>query len=274
MRVTTGQVEVSGLRLAYERAGGGPPLVLLHGILGDRRLWRRQLASLSDRFTVVAWDAPGCGGSDDPPPSFRLPEYADCLAGLIGALGLGRPHVAGVSWGGGLALELHRRHPGLPRSLVLASSYAGWAGSLPPDAVRQRLERALADAARPPAEVARAFVPDVLGPSPPPELRAEVAAVTEGFHPAGYRAMARAFAEADLREALPRVGVPVLLLHGDADRRSPPAIGEGLRRGIPGARLVVVAGGGHLLNVDVPERFDAEVRRFLAGVEAGEAGGR
>ena len=62
-----GSVEVGGLRVAYVRAGQGPPLILLHGGLSDHREWRRQVEDLSDGFTVVAWDAPGCGDSSDPP---------------------------------------------------------------------------------------------------------------------------------------------------------------------------------------------------------------
>ena len=61
------EVEISGLRIAFERKGEGLPLVLLHGALSDSRAWRRQLEELSDEFTVVAWDAPGCGRSADPP---------------------------------------------------------------------------------------------------------------------------------------------------------------------------------------------------------------
>ena len=125
------QIEVEGLRIAFRRRGEGPPLVLLHGGLSDGREWRRQLDRLSDEFTVVAWDAPGCGQSSDPPETFRMPEYADCLAVFIKALGLDRPHVLGLSFGGALALELYRRHPAVPRTLVLVSAYAGWAGSLP-----------------------------------------------------------------------------------------------------------------------------------------------
>jgi pimeloyl-ACP methyl ester carboxylesterase len=120
------QVEVEGLRIAYERAGAGPPLVLLHGYVGDGpTLWRRQLDELCDQFTVVAWDAPGAGGSADPPESFGLAGYADCLAGFIQRLGLEEPHVAGLSFGGILALALCGRHPEIPATLILASAYAG-----------------------------------------------------------------------------------------------------------------------------------------------------
>ena len=126
--------------IAYERAGSGPPLVLVHGAASDSRIWRPQLTSLSDEFTVVAWDEPGAGRSADVPPDFTLADYAGCLAELIDALDLGPAHVAGLSWGGTLALELHHRHPEVVRSLILADTYAGWKGSLPGSEVEVRLD--------------------------------------------------------------------------------------------------------------------------------------
>ena len=105
--------------------------------------WRRQLEGLCDDFTVVAWDAPGAGGSADPPASFGLAGYADCLAGFIERPGLEEPHVAGLSFGGILALELYRRHSAIPMTLILASAYAGWAGSLPAEVAEQRWQQAL-----------------------------------------------------------------------------------------------------------------------------------
>ena len=108
-------IEVDGLGIAYERAGHGPPLVLLHGYVGDGpTTWRRQLDGLCDEFTVVAWDAPGAGRSADPPEPFGMAGYADCLAGFIGRLGLDRPHVAGLSFGGALAVELTAATPPSP----------------------------------------------------------------------------------------------------------------------------------------------------------------
>jgi pimeloyl-ACP methyl ester carboxylesterase len=147
------QIEVEGLRIAYRWSGEGLPLLLLHGFVGDSREWRRQIEDLSNEFTVVAWDAPGSGGSSDPPEAFRLADCADCLAEFIDTLGLGRPHVAGISFGGALALELYRRHPAQPLSLVLASAYAGWTGSLPAEIVEQRLQRTLQAAHLPPDAV-------------------------------------------------------------------------------------------------------------------------
>jgi pimeloyl-ACP methyl ester carboxylesterase len=262
------QVEVEGLRIAYERVGEGPPLVLLHGYVGDgRTTWRHQIDGLSDEFTVVAWDAPGMGRSSDPPESFRLPDYADCLAGFVDALGLGRPHVAGLSFGGGLALELYRRHPTLPMSLVLAGAYAGWAGSLPPEVVEDRLRQVLQLADLPPDRFVRAVLPTMFSGSTPAEIVDGFAANVSEFHPVGLRTMARSFAEADLRDVLPRISVPTLLLYGDEDVRAPLTVAEDLHAAIPTSRLVVLPGVGHVSSVEAGERFDAEVRTFLRSVK-------
>ena len=122
------EVQVGERTIAFDRAGEGSPVVFLHGILGDHRMWRRQVHSFSARHTVLAWDAPGCGGSGDPDERDRMPEYADHLAGLLDAVGIDRSHVVGLSWGGALAIELACRYPRRVASLVLAGAYAGWAG--------------------------------------------------------------------------------------------------------------------------------------------------
>lgn len=258
------EVEVSGLRIGYEREGTGPPLVLLHGGFGfDSRSWRRQVDALSDEYTVVAWDAPGCGRSSDPPPTFRLPDYADCLAGFITALGLPRPHVLGLSFGGSLALQLFDRHPAVPRTLILAGAYAGWAGSLPPDEVDRRVNRVAADMRRPPEEWIPSYLPGLLTEAAPPEMVEEAKSLMSGVRPAANQTMLQAMAEADLTDVLSRIDVPTLLLYGDQDARSPVEVGRALHDGIPESSLVILPGVGHLSSVEGAERFNHEVRSFL-----------
>jgi pimeloyl-ACP methyl ester carboxylesterase len=256
-------IEVDGHRIAYERAGDGPLLVLLHGYVGDGpTTWRRQIEGLSDEFTVVAWDAPGCGRSSDPPESFGMVGYADCLAGFVDRLGLRRPHVAGLSFGGALALALYRRHPDIPRRLILASAYAGWAGSLHADVAAQRLQQALVFADLPPDEFVGALLPTMFSEGTPPEVVDAFGASMLAFHPAGFRAMARASAE-NLRDVLPKIGVPTLLVYGDEDARAPLTVAQDLQAAISGSTLVVLPGAGHLCNIEAPEAFNSEVRSFL-----------
>ena len=257
--------EVGGLRITYERAGTGPPLVLLHGYVGDgRATWHHQLDDLSDEFTVIAWDAPGAGGSSDPPESFGTAGYADALAGFVAALGLDAPHVVGLSFGGILALALYRRHPAVPRTLTLASAYAGWGGSFPAEVAGQRLRHSLALADLTPEEFAGTLLPTIFRAGTPAETVAPFAASVRAFHPAGFRAMARASAE-NLRDVLPTVEVPTLLVYGAADVRAPLPVARDLEASIPASTLVVLDGAGHACNLEAPDEFNRVVRSFLRG---------
>jgi pimeloyl-ACP methyl ester carboxylesterase len=256
-------VGVDGLQIAYEREGSGPALVLLHGYVGDGpTTWRRQLDGLSDEFTVVAWDAPGAGGSTDPPERFGLDGYADCLAGFLAKLGLDSARVAGLSFGGILALALQRRHSARSSALILASAYAGWAGSLPPEVAKQRLRQALALADGAPKAFVDALLPTMFSKPMPRETVDEFRASMQAFHPRGFRAMARASAE-DVRDVLPHIDVPTLLVCGDRDVRAPLTVAETLQAAITGSRLVVLPDAGHLCNIEAPDEFNAAVRDFF-----------
>ncbi|HEX9763515.1 MAG TPA: alpha/beta fold hydrolase [Acidimicrobiia bacterium] len=257
--------EVKGLSVAYQRTGEGPALALLHGFTQDSRVWRPQLESLSELFTVIAWDAPGAGQSPDPPEAFRISDWADCLAGLLGVAAGDRAHIVGLSWGGLLAQEFYRRHPRRVRSLVLVDTYAGWKGSLPEPIPEDRLAACLRDASLPPEEFVSRYLPGMFGESPAPEVL-ELAGIMSEFHPIGFRLMATALARADTRDLLPTIQVPTLLVWGDADTRSPIAIAGQLRDAIPDARLVVIPGAGHVSNLEAPDRFDAAVRGFCSSV--------
>jgi len=261
------EIEVGGLRIAYERAGEGPPLVLVHGYVGDAKgTFQRQIDALSDEFTVVAWDGPGAGRSPDPPASWGMPDFADCLAGFIDALGLERPHVGGLSFGGGLAIEFYRRHPAIPRTLILAGAYAGWTGSLPPEDVQHRLHQAVSMADMPPERFVGEVVPTMFSRSAPAAMIAGFATNISSFHPVGLRAMATAFAEADLRDVLPTIAIPTLLVYGDEDVRAPLAVAEAMHASIPGSKLVVLPGVGHISTVEGADRFNDEVRSFLRSI--------
>lgn len=259
-------VIVEGLRIGYDRSGAGPELVFLHGFTHDARVWRRQLAGLADRFTVVAWDAPGAGRSDDPPETSGLDTIADRLARFLDAIGIGRAVLIGLSWGGILAQETVRRHPGRVRALVLADTYAGWKGSLPASVVEERLEACLADAALPPDVLTARYLPGMLSEAAGADIRAELAAIMADVHPLGFRMMARTSAATDTRDLLPRIDVPTMLVWGDADARSPLSVAERFRDAMPAARFEVIRGAGHVSNVEAPDRFDELVRDFCGSL--------
>jgi pimeloyl-ACP methyl ester carboxylesterase len=261
--VAVDRVETHVGTVAYRRAGAGAPLVLLHGGLSDGRSWTPQLESLARDYDVVAWDAPGCGGSADPAADLRLAEYADAVAALVRALGAGPVHLAGHSFGAGLAIDVCGRHPQLVRSLVLSGAYAGWRGSLPPAEVEARLNRALAELDRPPEEWVDSYLADLFGHSVPPETVQATRTMMLDVRPAGTRSMLTAFATADLRAVLPTIAVPALLIYGAEDVRAPRGVAEALHAAIPGSRLTLVPAAGHDVNLEAPEEYDAAIRAFL-----------
>ena len=258
--------KVHGHSIAYRQRGEGPPLLLLHGWPTNSREWRGQVDGLADEFRVVAWDAPGAGQSSDPPEEFRLSDWADVLAAFIQALGLQRVHVGGLSWGGGLALELYRRHPSIVRSLILMGAYAGWAGSLPAETVEQRLQLMERNTRAPTEDWAPALIRTLVADNAPREIIDELASIIAQLHPAATRTALRAFAEADLRGVFPGIDVPTLMLYGERDQRAPRSVWEPLQSTIPGAELVLIPEVGHMIDMEAPDRVNDEIRTFLRRV--------
>ncbi|HEX6715296.1 MAG TPA: alpha/beta fold hydrolase [Thermoleophilaceae bacterium] len=255
-------VVARGVDIAYQRAGAGPPLLFVHGAADDARYWTPQLESLADEFTVVAWDEPGAGRSCDLPEHFTLTDYADCLAGLIEALALGRSHLAGVSWGGTVVLELYRRHPDLVASLILVDTYAGWKGSLPEDEVRARVAGLGAMLAAQTDEF-DPTLPGLFAGEPPAEFVPLLEAMAADVRRESFRAELTLMAEADLTAVLPRIAVPTLLIWGEGDARSPLSVAHQFKDAIAGAELVVLPDAGHCSNLEQPRLFNEAVRRFL-----------
>jgi pimeloyl-ACP methyl ester carboxylesterase len=253
--------EADGLEIAYERVGAGPPLVFVHGAAEDSRVWQPQLAGLSDEFTVVAWDEPGAGRSSDLPEDFELTGFADGLAALIETLQLGPAHIAGLSWGGTVVLELSRRHPELVATLIMIDTYAGWKGSLPAD----ELEARVAAARQMLAATGEHFdptLPGLFASDPPTKFVPLLDAIAADVRPATLGRELAIMAEADLSDLLRHVSVPTLLIWGELDARSPLTVAHQFEEAIADAKLVVIEGAGHLSNLERPERVNDAVREF------------
>lgn len=189
------------------------------------------------------------------------------LPAWLEAVGIQRPHILGLSWGGALALALYRRHPEVPASLLLAGAYAGWAGSLPPEVVSERVARARRELERPPEEWVAGYISGFFSEAAAPGLAAEFEAIMRELHPGGIRTMLKAMAEADLRDVLPHIRVPTLLVYGERDQRSPLSVAEELHARISTSELVILPGVGHVACAEAPEAFNDAVRAFLGRID-------
>lgn len=258
-------VQVAGRRIAYQQTGDGPNVVLFHGAVTDLRIWGDVVERLAVSFCVTTFDAPGCGGSDDPEETWQMDDYADSVVGLLRQLELGPAHLVGHSWGSSLALATHLRQPAAARSLVLAGPYAGWSGSLTPDAVAQRLAFALEVAGQ--VEAGSGWdptsTPGLFSDRINAEWRARILETMHSIRATGTRTMAAALAACDLGPQLGEVTVPTLLLAGEVDERSPVAVAEAMQAAIPGSTLIVLPGLGHEMFAEDPEQCCEAVRMFL-----------
>jgi 3-oxoadipate enol-lactonase len=253
------------VRVHYERAGHGSPLLVLHGIGSSSRSFRNQLAGLSDVHDVIAWDAPGYGRSEDPTLPFTLEDLADRAIELLDDLAIDRAHVLGVSMGGVIAQLMYHRKSRRVRSLILADTNPG-GGALPEptrsERVRQRLEALERLGAR---GMAERRAPQLARPHAPPELIAELVEIMAEVRPAGYRPAAIALGDTDLTRYLGEIRAPTLVIHGELDGVVPVSTAQELAAAIPGARLVIIPDAGHVANQEQPQAFNAAVRQFLAG---------
>ena len=247
----------------HREAGGGAPVVFLHGVGGDSASWAPQIDAFSGDFRAIAWDMPGYGGS---PALERMtfPALADSLLGLLDRLGLDRVHLIGHSMGGMVAQEFAASRPERVRTLVLSATSPAF-GRPDGDFQKRFVEARIAplENGMTMADLADEMVETMLGPSADAEgvaiARRSMAAVPE----ATYRAAIACLVTFDRRDALSGYTMPVLVLAGETDSNAPAPMMEKMAGRIPGADYVCMPGTGHLGNLEDPEAFNEAVGSFL-----------
>jgi pimeloyl-ACP methyl ester carboxylesterase len=257
------------VQLSYQRSGSGPPLLLIMGMSGTSLHWGEPLlAPLRESFEVIVYDHRGVGASTRFKDAFTIADLAADAAGLLGALGLERAHVLGFSMGGMVAQELALAHPQLPITLTLGGTYCGGEGSaLTSPEVAQRLSEGTMSGDR---ELAVRTGWEV---NVSPRLAADEQAFAR-FRAIGLErpvalavilAQMRAIARHDTSARLPALELPTLVMHGTLDQMLPVQNGRMIAGLIPGAKLELLEGDGHLYFWEEPER-SAELLRAHAGV--------
>lgn len=267
-----------GVRLYYEQAGSGTPLVFVHEFAGDHRSWEPQMRHFARRYHCITYAARGYPPSDVPDEPERYGQYraVDDLVAVLDAVGAKTANVVGNSMGGFTALHLGLRYPNRARSLVIGGCGYG----AHPDAEPRFREES--------EKVATAF--DTEGSSAmsqwygfgparvqyetkDPRGHAEHVTVLAEHDPVGAALTMRAVQKSRpslyaLRSELGALDVPTLIVAGDED--------EGvletdlmLKRTIPRSGLAVLPKSGHVTNLEEPELFNLHVERFLGQVDQG-----
>ena len=261
------QVEVDGLTINYDVQGEGEPLLLIPYTSADHACYAFQLPAYTEHFSCVAVDFPGSGESDKPPGPYSTEGYAQQVAAFLGAIGIERAHVAGMSLGAAVAMHLAARHPDRVRSVSL---HSGWHAS---DAfLKTVLEqwRTLASSLPTVADVVIqgifpwCFTPDMYVERP--EFVDTLVDFVRG-RPAqpvdAFVAQIDAVIAHDASAALGEIGAPTLITFGARDLVCSTRFAEPLHSRIDGSELVVFDHLSHAGMHEDPEAFNRATLDFL-----------
>jgi 3-oxoadipate enol-lactonase len=259
---------VHGVNLAVEVRGEGPAILFVHGYPLDRTMWHEQMEEL-DGYRRLAPDLRGMGQSDAPDLGYSMSIYAADLAALLDALDVDEVILCGLSMGGYVAFEFLRQWRSRVRGLVLMDTRAeadSAEGRRARDAAAATAREGGANA------IAEAMLPKILAPSTltnHPDTVERVRGMMSRTPVAGIVGALAAMRDRPGSESLlPTLAdIPTLVMVGEADTLTPPQDALTLANAIPGARLEVIPGAGHLPPVEQPGPVTERLRQFLASIE-------
>ncbi len=256
------------IELSYDRAGEGPPLLLIMGMSGTKHHWGESLLEQLGRdFDTIVYDHRDAGDSTRTGQPFTIADLAEDAAGLLSALGIDSAHVMGISMGGMIAQELVLAKPDRVRSLTLGCTYCGGSGSaLTSESVMKKLAEAMTSGDR--ERAIRAAWEVNVSPSFAAEedawARFRATGMRYGLPVEVIMRQMQAIAGHDTSARLPEVRTPTLVVHGTLDELLPVQNGHMVAGLIPDARLEILDGIAHMFFLEQPDHTAQLLREHAA----------
>ena len=259
------KTKTNGIDTNYELHGkeGAPWLVLSHSLACSVRMWDPQIEALKGSYRILAYDTRGHGGSEAPKGAYSLEMLADDLKALIDHLGVKNPHYCGLSMGGMIGQTFALKYPGVFRTLMLADTTSGFpaqAGPLWQERIRIAEEKGMQPLVQPTLE--RWFTEPFRKSQPAPV--AGIARLIASTPVPGYVGCCHAIPKINLTARLKEIKAPILVICGDMDPGTPPAMSEAIRDNAPGSKLVMIPQAAHLSNLEQPALFTRAMQEFMA----------
>jgi pimeloyl-ACP methyl ester carboxylesterase len=263
-------LDVGEVRIAFEREGRGPPLLLVHGAEASREMFAPLRRQLVPQFTVVAYDQRDCGQSEGPSLAASFADLASDAAALIHGLGYEQAHVFGSSFGGRVAQALALLHPECVDHLILGSTWAlplSHASLDPANAASiAKLRASLPESAE---SLAEWFFP-----APFLKERPDMRQLFAGVTPTSDRSRRRRVTVTSTMECdIASIRAPTLVIAGELDRVVSPSSSMQLADLIPGSRRALLPGVGHATVLQAPDSVATEIMNFLMPKGGGRADG-
>ena len=259
------KTRANGIEVYYELHGkeGAPWLVLSHSLACSVRMWDPQIAALKDAYRILAYDTRGHGASEAPLGAYTLELLADDLFSLLKELKIEKAHFCGLSMGGMIGQTFALKYPGVFRTLALAdttSRYPENAAPLWVERIKTAQEKGMEPLAQPTLErwFTEAF--RKANPAAVDAIRKLILATPVP----GYAGCCHAIPKIDLTTRLKEIRCPILVIVGEQDSGTPPAMAREIHDNAPGSKLVVLPQAAHLANFEQPEAFSRALRAFLS----------
>ncbi len=257
-------LRANGIDIRHEVRGSGPWVTLAHSLASDLIMWDDQMDALARDFTVLRYDARGHGGSGVPPGPYRFDDMVADVLGLLDALHVESTHFVGLSMGGMIGQHLALAAPHRVNRLALCSTSSGHEN---PEAVVKLWEQRIAQVE---AGGMAVMVEGTLGRWFTEPFRLEradvmtrIGALIAATPLAGYAGCGRLIPTLDATPRLGEIRCPTLVVVGEDDPGTTPAMAQIIARGIPSARLEVFPQASHLLNIEQAELFNELLLAFL-----------
>ena len=263
---------VNGIETYYEIHGkeGAPWLVFSHSLACSVRMWDGEIARQKDTYRVLAYDTRGHGQSAAPKGPYSLEQLADDLQALLKHLKIDKPHYVGLSMGGMIGQTAALKYPGIFRSMTLCdttSRYPAEAAPMWQDRIRTAEAKGMAAMVQPTLE--RWFTESFRKNHP--EKVKPVAALIENTPVQGYAGCCAAIPKINVTSRLKEIKTPTLVICGNDDPATPPAMAREIHENIDGARLTLIPQAAHLANIEQPEAFNRALGEFLSSPASARA---
>lgn len=258
---------INGIDIAYTDEGSGTPIVFIHGYPLNRGMWEAQVRGLSAGNRVITIDLRGHGESQAPIWLASVDIYAADVKGLLDHLNIDRAVITGFSMGGYVAFAFLRNYPERVRALVLADTRPQPDA---PEGKAARFQSALTAQEKGPGAIAEAMIGRLVSQKTLDErqpLVAGIKAMMETTTVQGIAGDLMSMAERpDSVPMLASIAVPTLIVVGEADALTPVADSQLMASSIPGAKIEIIPGAGHLANMEEPEHFNRVVGDFVSSL--------
>ncbi len=256
------KANINGVEMHYEVSGSGPWLTLSHSLAANLAMWDAQMTLLNQHFTVLRYDIRGHGQTQATEGAYTLEQLADDAHALLKHLGISRTHWIGLSLGGMIGQIFAIRYPKLVDHVVIADS----TGKAPPNAAsmwgeRATLARTQGMSALVQPTLSRWFTDPYREKHP--DVMAHIGHMIEGTQVEGYAGCCAAIGVINTHDGLQGLQTPGLIVVGDQDMATPPAMSEQIHQHWPKSKYVVLKDAAHLSNIEQAAAFNDAVMKFI-----------